>query len=69
MNYPIGTGSQIMRGPYEEQDDFHRRMESAYERLSLCYYFILVGSRIATPAQVAARDKIQKKLLQLVKYV
>lgn len=68
MNYPIGTGSQTFRGPYEEVSDHTRRMQAAYERLALCNYFILVGSRIATEKQRAAEPQIRKKLLQLAKF-
>lgn len=68
MNWSIGTGNQILRGPYEEASDHTRRMQAAYERLALCNYFILVGSRIATEKQRAAEPQIRKKLLQLARF-
>ena len=68
MNYPIGTGSQTLGYP-EYPDDFHQRMEAAYGTLSRLYYFILVGSHIATDKQRAAASRIEKKLLYLARYV
>ena len=68
MNYPIGTGSQSI-GYHEYSDEFHQRMEAAYGTLSRLYYFILVGSHLATDKQRAARSRIGEKLIYLARYV